>query len=136
MGVAVRDGVGVDVGRVGLAEARPLAEEGRESRGGLRHEHPVHAVAAGPELSPQPRGPEGQARAEAVGEVGCGIRVSVVGRREELLELGAGLGVGILREPGAGGRDSALGGAHSASITRASSDEITGSASRPASMTS
>lgn len=116
------------------AAVRLLAQVGREARGRLCDEHAVHAVAAGAECSAEPSRAESESVAEAVVEVGCRRLVAGSRASDDRGELVAGLVVRVLSDPGARLREALV--VHSASTTRASSAEITGSASRPASMTS
>src|SRR5690606_5282568 len=114
----------------------PREQVAREARGGLRHEHPVHAQRAGPQLAAEARRAEGEPPREAGCQLGPRIRVARVDAGDERLEVGARGLVGVLCGPGAGRLDDVDGAHQTASTMRASSCEITGSASLPAWRTS
>src|SRR5690606_24771926 len=127
--VADDDERGVCGIRIGLLE-----HIGGKARRRLRDQHAIHAVAAGAERPAQPRRAELQASSEAVLEVGDRVGVARLRALDDLPELGAGLAVRILREPRPRLLEHRL--VHSAPTIPARSLEMTGSAWRPASITS
>ena len=99
--------------RVG-APARRLVEEVRpEAPGGLHDREAVHARK--PRLDPaaQARRPELERARHAVGQVPPRRLVSGLGAAHEGLELGAGLGVGVLGQERAGGGEGVAHAVHS-----------------------
>jgi hypothetical protein len=103
---------GEDVGVLAPVEAdhdgrrhaghRARDEVGRETCGGLGDQHPIHPVRAGGDLAAEPGGAECETGVEAIGEIGgCG-GITTARTLDELGELGSGLGIGILRDPGLG----------------------------------
>ena len=111
LGRVAREHVGVlaavvaDHDRRRRAGRRTLDEVGRETRGRLGDEHPVHAIGPGGDRTAKAGGAEGEARVEAVGEVGGCLGVAAAHRRDDRGELVTGLGVGVLGDPRLGERD-------------------------------
>ena len=103
-GVAGED-VGVVAGVVpdhdgALTGSAVVPQVRREAGGGAQHHDPVHPVGPGAQGAPQTGGAELQRAVEPVREVGgVGARLDP---GDDLLELGAGLLVGVLGGPGAG----------------------------------
>ncbi len=95
----------------------PLLDEVRREAGGCPDHHdPVHPVGAGADLPAQAGGAELEPPVEGVGELrgrtgpGRGVRPGLGGHlAEEVLELGAGVRVGVLGGPGAGAFEQLLG---------------------------
>jgi hypothetical protein len=83
----------------GATAVAGVLEVGREAGRRARDHDPVHPVGAGAERAAQARRAELEGAGETVGEVGL---LAALGRGEHGLELGAGLLVGVLGDPGAG----------------------------------
>ena len=87
-------------GDAGVVEVR------RQAGRGADHDDPVHPVRPGAERAAQAGGAELEGAGEPVPQVG---RVAaLLDLRDDRLELGAGLRVGVVGEPGAGGVEEVL----------------------------